>query len=246
VLGRPYDLAGDRVHVGASIGIAVYPDDAQSVEVLLQDADQALYRAKDEGRQRKSFFTPELMQRSLLRARLAADLREALPRGQLHLVYQPILELATGAVHKAEVLLRWTHPERGPVGPAEFIPIAESTGMIGVIGDWVFQQAALQVQQWRRRFGVDFQVSVNRSPLQFRHGGTPAQSWPEQLAALGLPGSAVAVEITEGLLLEHDEAVSQQLQALRDCGMSLSLDDFGTGYSALGYLNRFSHRRDQD
>ena len=239
VLGRPYDLKGDRVHVGASIGIAVYPDDAQSVEVLLQDADQALYRAKDEGRQRKSFFTPELMQRSLLRARLAADLREALPRGQLHLVYQPILELATGAVHKAEVLLRWTHPERGPVGPAEFIPIAESTGMIGVIGDWVFQQAALQVQQWRRRFGVDFQVSVNRSPLQFRHGGTPAQSWPEQLAALGLPGSAVAVEITEGLLLEHDEAVSQQLQALRDCGMSLSLDDFGTGYSALGYLNRF-------
>ncbi len=239
VLGRPYDLEGERVYIGASIGIAVYPDDADSVEALLQDADQALYRAKEEGRQRKSFFTPELMQRSLLRARLAADLREALPQGQLHLVYQPILELATGAVHKAEVLLRWTHPERGPISPAEFIPIAESTGMIGVIGDWVFQQAALQAQQWRRRFGVDFQVSVNRSPLQFRHGGTPAQSWPEQLAALGLPGNAVAVEITEGLLLEHDEAVSQQLQALRNCGMSLSLDDFGTGYSALGYLNRF-------
>lgn len=239
VLGRPYDLEGERVYIGASIGIAVYPDDADSVEALLQDADQALYRAKEEGRQRKSFFTPELMQRSLLRARLAADLREALPQGQLHLVYQPILELATGAVRKAEVLLRWAHPERGPISPAEFIPIAESTGMIGVIGDWVFQQAALQAQQWRRRFGVDFQVSVNRSPLQFRHGGTPAQSWPEQLAALGLPGNAVAVEITEGLLLEHDEAVSQQLQALRDCGMSLSLDDFGTGYSALGYLNRF-------
>jgi diguanylate cyclase (GGDEF)-like protein/PAS domain S-box-containing protein len=239
VLGRPYDLEGERVYIGASIGIAVYPDDADSVEALLQDADQALYRAKEEGRQRKSFFTPELMQRSLLRARLAADLREALPQGQLHLVYQPILELATGAVRKAEVLLRWTHPERGPISPVEFIPIAESTGMIGVIGDWVFQQAALQAQQWRRRFGVDFQVSVNRSPLQFRHGGTPAQSWPEQLAALGLPGNAVAVEITEGLLLEHDEAVSQQLQALRDCGMSLSLDDFGTGYSALGYLNRF-------
>jgi diguanylate cyclase (GGDEF)-like protein len=238
VLGRPYDLDGQRVHVGASIGIAVYPDDADGVDVLLQDADQALYRAKDEGRHRLSFFTPELMARNQQRARLAADLREALPQGQLHLVYQPIVDLATGQVHKAEVLLRWTHPERGPVSPAEFIPVAESTGLIGEIGDWVFRQAALQVRQWRERFDASFLVSVNRSPLQFRGGCLPAQPWPEHLLELGLPGDAVAVEITEGLLLEHDASVAQQLQSLRDCGISLSLDDFGTGYSALGYLNR--------
>ncbi|HNG81422.1 MAG TPA: EAL domain-containing protein, partial [Burkholderiaceae bacterium] len=240
VLGQPYQLDGERVHVGASIGVAIYPDDADSVEVLLQDADQALYRAKDEGRHRLCHFTPELQQRNQDRARLAAELREALPRGELHLVYQPIVELATGRVRKAEALLRWTHPERGPVGPAEFIPVAESTGLIGEIGDWVFLEAARQAQRWRAQVDPGFQISVNRSPLQFRRGGLPELPWPDRLAALGLPGDAVAVEITEGLLLEHDEGVSLQLQALRDCGMSLSLDDFGTGYSALGYLNRFS------
>lgn len=240
VLGQPYDLGGQRVHVGASIGVAIYPDDADSVEALMQDADQALYRAKDDGRHRLCQFTAELQQRNQDRARLAAELREALPRGELHLVYQPIVELATGRVCKAEALLRWTHPERGLVSPAEFIPIAESTGLIGAIGDWVFLEAARQAQRWRAQVDPDFQVSVNRSPLQFRRGGLPEVAWPERLAALGLPGDAVAVEITEGLLLEHDEGVTLQLQALRACGMSLSLDDFGTGYSALGYLNRFS------
>jgi len=240
VLGQPYLIDGERVHVGGSIGVAIYPDDADSVEALLQDADQALYRAKDEGRHRLCHFTPELQQRNQDRARLAAELREALPLGQLHLVYQPIVELATGRVRKAEALLRWTHPERGPIGPAEFIPIAESTGLIGEIGDWVFLEAARQAKRWREQVDPDFQISVNRSPLQFRRGGLPDVPWPERLAALGLPGDAVAVEITEGLLLEHDEGVSLQLQALRACGMSLSLDDFGTGYSALGYLNRFS------
>jgi diguanylate cyclase (GGDEF)-like protein/PAS domain S-box-containing protein len=240
VLAQPYLLDTERVHVGASIGVALYPTDATDVETLLQDADQALYRAKDDGRNRLCYFTPELQQRNQLRARLAADLREALPRHELHLVYQPIVDLTTGRVRKAEALLRWTHPERGLVSPAEFIPIAESTGLIGAIGDWVFGEAAQQVKRWRSEIDPDFQISVNRSPLQFRNGGLPDVPWPERLAALDLPGDAVAVEITEGLLLEHDEGVTLQLQALRACGMSLSLDDFGTGYSALGYLNRFS------
>jgi EAL domain-containing protein (putative c-di-GMP-specific phosphodiesterase class I) len=208
------------------------------VEELLKQADQALYVAKGAGRNRFSFYTPSLQEAAQLRARLAADLRLALPQQQFELVYQPIVHLATGAVRKAEALLRWHHPQRGTVSPAQFIPIAESTGLIVDIGEWVFHQAVSQVAQWRTRHGGDFQISVNKSPVQFHRPDKSHCAWGDYLQSKGLDGASIAVEITEGLLLESSEVVGQQLHALRAAGLAISLDDFGTGYSSLTYLQR--------
>ena len=171
-----------------------------------------------------------------LRARLAADLRVALQQQQFELLYQPIVHLGTGKVRKAEALLRWHHPQRGTVSPAQFIPIAESTGLIIGIGEWVFEQAAQQVAQWRTRYGSDFQISINKSPVQFHQPEKTRVAWSAHLLSMGLNGSSIAVEITEGLLLDTNEDVTQQLRALRTAGMAVSLDDFGTGYSSLTYL----------
>jgi EAL domain-containing protein (putative c-di-GMP-specific phosphodiesterase class I) len=158
---------------------------------------------------------------------------------QFHLVYQPIIALATGEVHKAEALLRWQHPERGMVSPAAFIPIAESTGLIVDIGDWVFRQAVQQVKHWRAALHPQFQVSVNKSPVQFVNARGSQQAWFDHLKLLGLPGQSVVVEITESLLLEAGSDVYDQLLELRDAGVGVSLDDFGTGYSSLSYLQRY-------
>jgi len=237
-LSKPFDLDGHQAFVSASIGITVFPDDGESLDGLLKNADQAMYLAKNDGRRRFCFFTAGLQDQARKRARLAADLRNALPEGQFHVVYQPIIDLRSGRVAKAEALLRWQHPELGPVGPAEFVPLAESTGLIGDIGDWVLRSVALQVRDWRERLDPDFQVNVNRSPAQFR-AGTPGADWVETLRALGVPASAIAVEITEGMLLDASTHVQQQLLALRDAGIAIALDDFGTGHSALAYLQRF-------
>lgn len=239
VLAAPFDLGLERAHLSASIGLAVCPQDAGAMDDLLKHADQAMYCAKEAGRHRVARFTPALEARAQQRMRLGNDLRDALQGGQFSLVYQPIADLRTGEVCRAEALLRWSHPQLGEVGPALFIPIAESAGLIGAIGDWVFRTAARQVLAWREQLHPGFQVSVNRSPAQFRADQQPATPWPEVLAALGLPGAALTVEITEGLLLEGTEAVAAQLGALRGAGMAVSMDDFGTGYSALAYLQRF-------
>ncbi len=234
-----FQIGNEQVFVSASIGITLYPLDATEIEDLLRNADQALYVAKGEGRNRFSFYTPALQEAAQTRVRLAADLRMALNDGQFRVLYQPIVELATGSIHKAEALIRWQHPKRGMVSPAAFIPIAESSGLIVDIGEWVFQQAAAQVLQWRQSLHPDFQISVNRSPVQFRHVDAGQASWGMQLQAMGLPGEALVVEITEGLLLDTSEVVGEQLLALGDAGIKVSLDDFGTGYSSLAYLQKF-------
>lgn len=234
-----FQLGSEQVFVSASIGVAHYPRNATLVEDLFKHADQALYVAKGAGRNRFSFFTPALQEAAQLRARLAADLRVALQQQQFELLYQPIVHLGTGKVRKAEALLRWHHPQRGTVSPAQFIPIAESTGLIIGIGEWVFEQAAQQVAQWRTRYGGDFQISINKSPVQFHQPEKTRVAWSAHLLSLGLNGSSIAVEITEGLLLDTNEDVTQQLRALRTAGMAVSLDDFGTGYSSLTYLQKF-------
>jgi diguanylate cyclase (GGDEF)-like protein/PAS domain S-box-containing protein len=237
-LASVFHLGAEQVFVSASIGVALYPRDATQVEDLFKHADQALYVAKGAGRNRYSFFTPELQEVAQNRLRLAADLRLALAANQFEVVYQPIVQLRTGVIHKAEALLRWHHPQRGLVSPAQFIGIAESTGLIIDMGDWVFRQAAAQVQAWRVAHHADFQISVNKSPVQFQAtSGTP---WSTVLEQMGLPGSSIAVEITEGLLLDTTNAAMQHLQAHGDAGMQISLDDFGTGYSSLTYLQRFA------
>ncbi|BDT67077.1 hypothetical protein os1_12450 [Comamonadaceae bacterium OS-1] len=234
-----FQLGNEQVFVSASIGITLYPLDAKDIEDLFKNADQALYVAKGAGRNRFSFFTPALQEAAQTRVRLASDLRSGLQEQQFRLVYQPIVELATGAVHKAEALIRWQHPTRGLISPAQFIPIAESSGLIVDIGEWVFQQAALQVQAWRKNLHPDFQISINKSPVQFHHESQANQGWDAQLQALGLPGACMVVEITEGLLLDTSSRVSDHLLELAAAGIQVALDDFGTGYSALSYLQRF-------
>lgn len=239
-LSTAFDVSGERVYVAASIGVSLAPRDGSEIEALFKHADQALYEAKGAGRNRMRFFTPELHEAAQRRARLAAELREALPARQFSLVYQPILSLRDPAAppRKAEALLRWTHPRLGEVSPAQFIPLAETSGLIVDIGDWVFREAAAQVKAWREAGHTGFQVGINKSPVQFlserSHRVQP--DWVQHLRELGLDGDALAVEITEGLLLERDEAVAQRLRALRAAGLSISLDDFGTGYSSLSYL----------
>ncbi|NMM14132.1 MAG: EAL domain-containing protein [Rhodoferax sp.] len=234
-----FQLGDEQVFVSASIGITMYPLDATEIEDLFKHADQALYVAKGAGRNRFSFFTPALQEAAQTRVRLANDLRTGLAGQQFRVVYQPIVEMATGAVHKAEALIRWHHPTRGLISPAAFIPIAEASGLIVEIGDWVFQQAATQVQAWRASLSPQFQISVNKSPVQFHHSGSAHKPWFQQLQAMGLPGESIVVEITEGLLLDSSDSVADQLLALRDAGIQVSLDDFGTGYSSLSYLQKF-------
>ena len=233
-----FQIGGEQVYVSASIGITMYPRDAAEVESLFKNADQALYAAKGAGRNRFSFFTPALQEAAQNRVRLATDLRAGLAGQQFLVVYQPIVELGSGAVHKAEALIRWQHPQRGLVSPAEFIPIAESGGLIIDIGTWVFRQAAAQAKLWRQRHAPDFQISVNKSPVQFHNDAGRQHSWLTHLKDLGLDGGSVVVEITEGLLLDSSVAVADQLLQLRDAGVQVSLDDFGTGYSSLTYLQR--------
>ena len=239
-LEKVFQLGSEQAFVSASIGVTLYPLDATEIENLLKNADQALYAAKGAGRNRFSFFTLSLQEAAQMRARLAHDLRSGLQEQQFKLVYQPIVELATGSVHKAEALIRWAHPTRGLVSPAHFIPIAESSGLIVDIGEWVFQQAARQVQTWRRTLHPDFQISVNKSPAQFLHEAEEGrQPWASQLRDLGLPGASIAVEITEGLLLDGSTRVTGHFRELGEAGIQVSLDDFGTGYSSLSYLQKF-------
>lgn len=234
-MSQAFSLDGHEAFVSASIGIAFFPQDAGDVSNLLKNADQAMYKAKSEGRNNYAFFTRQLQDDMERHARLSAELRHAIFNDQLELHYQPIVELGSGAVVKAEALLRWNHPAQGLVSPALFIPLAEETGLIHDIGRWVFQQAMAQLQDWRQSLGLALQVSLNRSPLEFRSGC----DWIGQLQALGLPGDSLVVEITEGVLVQNDEQVTEQLLAFRDAGIQVAIDDFGTGYSALAYLKRF-------
>jgi len=235
----PFQLGAERCYVSFSIGIALYPDDAADLEDLLKKADQAMYSAKHQGRNQFCYFTPAMQEAADSRLRVANDLRGALAGGQFWVAYQPIVKLATGEIHKAEALLRWQHPTRGLVSPAEFVPIAEETGMIIEIGEWIFQQAASQVGTWRAHYYPGFQIGVNKSPVQFHNLGKNHNTWFAYLQRLGLPGECLVVEITEGLLLDSSPAVAEKLFAFRDAGIQVSLDDFGTGYSSLSYLKKF-------
>ena len=237
-LAEPFLLADKTIYVSASIGITLYPDDATGAGDLLKDADQAMYAAKNAGRNRLSYFTPMLEQDAQNRLHLLNDLRSALAGNQFRVYYQPVVNLATGRIDKAEALIRWQHPERGLVSPMQFIPLAEETGLIVEIGNWVFREAAQQAKRWRALHDPMFQISVNKSPVQFRQSGS-AQAWLGYLRELGLPGQSVAIEITEGLLLDAESGVMDKLLEFRDAGMQVSIDDFGTGYSSLSYLKKF-------
>ncbi|HEY8084623.1 MAG TPA: EAL domain-containing protein [Methylophilaceae bacterium] len=239
-LASPFQLGSELAYISASIGITLYPADALTADALLKNADQAMYAAKNQGRNRYHYFTQSMQLAAQARLRLMQDLRKALDAQQFRVYYQPIVELASGAIHKAEALIRWEHPKRGLIGPVEFIGLAEETGLINDIGEWVFRQAAQQAGIWRESHHPDFQISVNKSPVQFHNEDKTYPSWPLQLHAMNLPARSIVVEITEGLLLNTGTHIMDRLQELRDAGIQVSLDDFGTGYSSLSYLNKFA------
>ncbi len=238
-LVAPFQLEEDIAFVSASIGITLYPNDATNLEMLMSNADQAMYASKSAGRNRFSYFTQSLQKAALNRMHLINDLRSALSDDQFRLYYHPIVELDTGLIQKAEALLRWQHPERGLIDPSEFIMLAEESGMIIEIGDWVFRKAVQQVQRLRAKHHPEFQISINKSPVQFRNDERYFQDWIPHMQQLDLPGQSLAIEITESLLLDASSTVKSKLLDLRDAGIQVALDDFGTGYSSLSYLKKF-------
>lgn len=238
-IADPYRIEGDLAYISASIGITLFPADAGDVTALLKNADQAMYAAKKDGRNRFSYYTKSMQSAADHRMRLSNDLHRAVLEKQFEVYYQPIVDLATGAIVKAEALIRWNHPLRGLVGPGEFISIAEETGLIVEIGDWVFRRAATQLLEWQARFQPGFQVSINESPVQFRAGLDNPMQWYDYLKTIGLDPKCILLEITETVLMEAREEVILQLRMHRSKGIQVALDDFGTGYSSLSYLKSF-------
>jgi diguanylate cyclase (GGDEF)-like protein/PAS domain S-box-containing protein len=239
LLSRPFLLGAAAPSISASVGIALFPSDAATPEALLRNADQAMYAAKQGGRNRYSYFTPDLQLAAQARQQLTLDLRSALSGQQFELHYQPIVELRSGRVERAEALLRWRHPQRGLLGPAEFLPFAEAGGLMIEIGDWVFRQAARQARVWLDELGPGFQVGINLSPAQFRGDTALYLGWLNHASQLGLPPRSIVIEITEGVLMDNTAQVVERLRDLREMGLQVALDNFGTGYSSLAHLKHF-------
>ncbi len=237
-IAAPYRLAGELVMVSASIGVATYPKDADNAEALLVCADQAMFAAKEEGRNRWKVFTQALLQAERERLRITQDLRTALAAGQFALHYQPIINLRTGKVCKAEALIRWNHPVRGPIHPADFIAVAEESGLIIDIGRWVLTEALDQLARWQVLLGEGFQISVNKSPMEFSAPASGPESWSGMIERRNVPVGSLVIEITEGSLMEQNADVMDQLSRFQAAGIEIALDDFGTGYSSLSYLRR--------
>ena len=238
-LATPLQLGEARLHTQASMGIAVYPRDTPSLDELIKFADQAMYTAKAEGRNRSAHFSPAIQAQIVRRAMLLRDLRQALEGRQMLLHYQPIVDLRSGQVAKAEALLRWQHPQHGMVSPMEFIPLAEESGLIHEIGAWVLRQAVQAVAHIRARQARLLPISVNVSARQLACPDFGAAHWAGLMDAQGLPRKAITMEITEGTLVENSQLVRDCLTGFDQHGVEVALDDFGTGFSSLAYLKRF-------
>jgi len=236
-LSQPYIVGLEELHVTGSIGIALCPHDACEPDELLRHADQAMFIAKQAGRNRFSFFTAEMRDAAWARLQLLHELRHALALGQLMLYFQPVVELVSGRIVKAEALLRWQHPASGLVMPEQFIGLAEEGGLIPEIGSWVLREALGWARHWSGLTGTHFQVSVNKSPVEFL--ARPGEGKSEELESLRSDGAQIAIEITEGVMLRDSEATRSKLAQFRALGVQLAIDDFGIGYSSLSYLQKF-------
>jgi diguanylate cyclase (GGDEF)-like protein/PAS domain S-box-containing protein len=231
-----FDL--EAYFISVSIGITMIPNDGSKAESLLINADQAMYEAKNNGRNRFRFYENFMQEKIQKRMTIAQTLREAIKENEFILYYQPIMHLRTGEIHKAEALIRWQKSDGTMVSPADFIPIAEESGSITQIGAWVFEEAVRQVQLWRNNYVSNFQISVNKSPVQFRNEGKRSLIL-DLMQAHNLSNDAIVVEITEGILMEQTSDVQNKLLEFEKRGVGVSLDDFGTGYSSLSYLKKF-------
>jgi diguanylate cyclase (GGDEF)-like protein/PAS domain S-box-containing protein len=237
-LAEPFTIEGNVIHTGTSIGIAIFPDDGDSAEQLLKNADLAMYRSKADKVSRYHFYVPEMHDEVLTRKAMEGDLREALGKGELWLSYQPQVDVRTARIVGMEALLRWTHPERGHVLPSKVIPTAENTNLIIPIGEWVLSEACRQNKAWQDA-GLPFAaVTVNVSAVQMEYQDVLAMV-EKALSETELHPDYLHIEVTESVVIRHQKAALDTLRALRDIGVKIFLDDFGTGYSSLSYLRRF-------
>ena len=236
LMRQPFVLDGRQVRLSASIGVALFPNDGADAATLLKHADTAMYHAKELGRDNCQFYSAALTQHAMQRMDLEALLRTALERNEFSVVYQPQFDVAAGRIHSVEALIRWPHPVRGPIAPLDFIPLAEETGLILPIGQWVLRTACADAARWMRD-GHPLRVAVNLSPMQFKDPRL-VQMVLDILTETGLPADLLELEVTEGAVMADNPATMAILNAFRDCGVRFALDDFGTGYSSLSYLKR--------
>ncbi len=237
-LNAPHSIEGHDLDIAGSIGISIYPGDGEDAETLIKNADTAMYHAKESGRNNFQFFKPEMNRQAVERQSLEGSLRHAVERGEFLLHYQPKINLFTGQITGAEALIRWQHPERGLVSPAQFVPIAEDCGLILPIGRWVLREACKQAREWQCA-GLPFKrVSVNVSATEFR-AKTFLEDVGTTLRESGLEARYLDLELTEGVLMQNAKSTASVLQELKSMGVHLAVDDFGTGYSSLSYLRQF-------
>ena len=238
VLREPYQLGDFKGTISACIGAALYPDDASNAEELVHHADMAMYAAKRKGRNEYAFYESAMAGETQRRTLLSRELADALQDEQFTLHYQPILDLKTRRIAKLEALLRWNHPERGLLGPMQFVPQAEDSGLIVGIGEWVFRQATRMLLIWRRMYSPGLRITINVSLAQLMDERMRPEDWLAHLDTLKLPYDSVVIEITEKLLQERNPSVARKLDVFCRAGIRMALDDFGTGYSSVAYLKR--------
>ena len=237
-LAQPMELAGHECHTTASIGIAMYPANGDDAQTLTKNADMAMYLAKEDGKNGYRFFSKEVKTQSIERLSLESALRRALEREQFSLQYQPKVDMASGQITGVEALLRWTHPDLGSVSPAQFIPLAEETGLIVPIGRWVVKEACAQAMAWQRRGLLPLSMAVNLSPRQFADEHL-LQDVDEALAASGMSPVLLQLEVTESMMMRNVGRALRVLDAIQSRGIRLAIDDFGTGYSSMSLMKHF-------
>ncbi|OAT75037.1 diguanylate cyclase [Mangrovibacter phragmitis] len=239
-LEASFAINGETMFVSASIGISIYPTDTENLEDLFKNADQAMYAVKNSGRKSFRYYSRALHDAIHARLRMIRNLRKALEENQFEVYYQPIVSLKTGHITRMEALVRWIHPTQGIISPDIFIPLAEDTGLIVPIGNWIANQAIKQLSYWRKKYNPELKMAINLSPVQLRSQEFDDISWIQTLQREGFHSGAITIEITEGLLLNSETRVNHNLKMMHQAGIQIAIDDFGTGYSSLAYLRKFN------